>query len=188
MEAVFAIVRVLYGCYSKRLGGCGRSIEREYRGLAMMQGDFPKPMVLGAVLLTISLLSGCVSHPVGESPYTGTSPAGGGSSTTAASQAQQSNVIQADPAWFSCEKDRDCALERGVCGQFQAVNSKFLAQFEQYRQQMNQSVSCSVNEGPLPSQPVRCQQHRCTEPGLGGIPGQPLGSGRAHRGGRPTSH
>ncbi len=70
-------------------------------------------------------------------------------------------VVQADPAWFACRSDADCQVEKGLCYAPQAVNKAFVAQFQLYRDQMNQQIDCTVLAPVSAVAKAQCVKQRC---------------------------
>ncbi|WP_373531954.1 hypothetical protein [Vampirovibrio sp.] len=69
--------------------------------------------------------------------------------------------LNADPRWFACQKESDCIVVKGPCGEPQALNAGFQSPFANYRQRLEKAIEC-LGEAKMPlRQPVYCIKHRC---------------------------
>jgi hypothetical protein len=124
----------------------------------------------GMMFVCLALLAGCSAtvRPSSDSttatplaPVQTANPKIGPMASTQANP-PKTEVLQADPRWFSCKGDSDCSVQQGPCAEPQAVNTLFVKSFLVYRDRMNQMIDCSVAAKPPKSNGVACQKLRCT--------------------------
>jgi hypothetical protein len=110
------------------------------------------------ILLTV-FCGGCASQDTQNIPLA--QPVGTTEAIPDETKVVRPEVVEADPAWFACQKDADCKTLKGPCSQPQAVNSHFETDFTVYRDRMNQMIECVENAKTEVMAPPKCLKNRC---------------------------
>lgn len=63
--------------------------------------------------------------------------------------------------YMLCEKDSDCTLEKGICGQAMAVNTKGAKAYREAAVEASKALACNAIADPLSNFNVACNQGRC---------------------------
>ena len=68
-------------------------------------------------------------------------------------------IPKPNPEWLQCQSDADCSASFGPCGEWIAVNRKYIKQEQEWAVREGRALSCETNRNPVPN--TACRSRVC---------------------------